>query len=343
MESQNPAFIEVLVTIPFQAHQIDRLREITPRLHFTVLPVRKPEDIPADVWARAEVLYTDRVLPTPEQAPRLRWLQFHYAGIEFALDLPIMKKPDLLITTLSGAAAPQMAEYALTMMLALGHRMLDLRQAQEKAEWPKDRWERFRPIELRDSVVGIVGYGSIGREVARLARAFGATILATKRDVMRPQDPGYSIPGLGDPSGDLFHRLYPAQALRSMMKECDFVVVAVPLTPETRGLIGAAELAVMKPTAFLIHIARGGVVDQNALLAALQDRKIAGAALDVFQEEPLPSNSPFWRLHNVIISPHIAGLSVHYDERALQLFMENLKRYVTGAELLNRFDLQRGY
>jgi phosphoglycerate dehydrogenase-like enzyme len=343
MESQKPASIDVLVTIPFQEHQIAQLREISPRLRIQVLPVRKPEEIPAEVWLRSEVLYTDRVLPMPDQVPNLRWLQFHYAGIDFALDMPILKKPELLVTNLSGAATPQMAEFALTMILALGHRVLDLQNSQSKSDWPRDRWERFRPLELRGSTVGIVGYGSIGREIARLVRCFGATVLATKKDAMRPEDTGYTIAGLGDPGGDLFHRLYPAQALRSMLKECDFVVVTVPLTPETRGLIGAAELAAMKPGAFLIHIARGGIVDQAALIAALQERKIAGAALDVFQEEPLPSNSPLWKMNNVMISPHIAGISMHYDERALQLFIENLKRYLAGAELLNRFNPERGY
>jgi phosphoglycerate dehydrogenase-like enzyme len=236
-----------------------------------------------------------------------------------------------------------MAEFALAMILALGHRLPEINAQQNRSEWPRDHWERFRPQELRTSTVGIIGYGSIGREVARLVRAVGATVLAAKRDAMHPADTGYTIPGLGDPTGDLFNRLYPYQAVRSMLKECDFVVVAAPLTSETRGLIGAAELAAMKPTAFLINMARGGIVDQGALLAALQERRIAGAALDVFSEEPLPSNSPFWKLPNVIVTPHIGGMSMHYNERAIDLFKENLRRYLTGAPLLNRFDPQKGY
>lgn len=343
MESQKPPNIEVLVTIPFQEQQVQQLRDLSPRLRFQVMSVRKPEEIPAEVWAHVEVLYTDRVLPAPELVPNLRWLQFHYAGIDSAIDSPLLKKSDLMITTLSGAAAPQMAEYALAAILALGHRFLDLKTAQDRAEWPRDRWDRFCPKELRDSTVGIVGYGSIGREIARLCRAFGAEVLATKKDLMHPEDTGYIIPGLGDPGGDLFHRLYPVQAVRSMMKECDFVIVTVPLTPETRNMIGAAEIAAMKPTAYLIQIARGGVVDQNALISALQERRIAGAVLDVFQEEPLPSNSPLWKLNNIMISPHIAGISLHYDERAVQLFTENLRRYLNGTALLNRLDVEKGY
>lgn len=343
MEKEKSSFTEVLITIPFSEGNIQALREISPRLRFTVHTAKEAREIPAEVWNRAEILYTDRILPEPEQAPDLRWLQFHFAGVDHAISAPVLQKPGLMVTTLSGAAAPQMAEFALTMMLALGHRLPDVIASQARAEWPKDRWERYRPVELRTSTVGIVGYGSIGREIARLLNAMGSTVLACKRDVMHPQDTGYIIPGLGDPGGDLFHRLYPYQAVRSMMKECDYVVITAPLTPETRGMIGANELAAMKPSAFLISITRGGIVDQGALVTALQERRIAGAALDVFQEEPLPANSPFWKLPNTIISPHISGLSEHYNQRAIQLFAENIKRYLTGAPLLNRLDLEKGY
>lgn len=343
MESQKQSQVEVLVTIPFNEHQISHLREISPRLKINVQPVRKAEEISGESWARAEVLYTDRILPQPEQVPNLRWIQSHYAGLDFAVDTPLMHRPDLMVTTLSGAAAPQMAEYALTMILALGHRLLELEQSQSKADWPKDRWERFRPLELRGSTVGIVGYGSVGREVARLVRAFGAKVLATKQNVMHPEDKGYTIEGLGDPGGDLFDRLYPPQALRSMLKECDFVVVSLPLTHDTRGMIGAAELAAMKPSAYLIYIGRGGVIDQGALINILQERRIAGAALDVFAEEPLPSGNPLWRLNNVFLTPHIAGVSAYYNDRAVDLFSENLRRYLSGAPLLNRFDVEKGY
>lgn len=343
MERERNSPVEVLVTIPFSEVEIQMLRDVSPRLHITVQPVREPSEISKDVWARTEVLYTDRVLPPVEQVPALRWVQFHYAGVDFALELPLLKKPDMTFTTLSGVAAPQMAEYALTMILALGHHLPDLAAHQARSEWPRERWERFRPVELNASTVGIVGYGSIGREIARLVRAFGATVLAAKRDVMRPEDTGYTIPGLGDPGGDLFHRLYPYQALRSMFRDCDFVVVTLPITPETRGMIGINELSAMKPSAFLINMARGGVVDQTALQQVLQERKIAGAALDVFSEEPLPQSSPLWKLPNVIISPHVGGMSQHYNQRAAEMFVENLRRYAAGMPLLNLFELQKGY
>jgi phosphoglycerate dehydrogenase-like enzyme len=335
--------VEVLITVPFSEGLLNNLREVSPRLKIHVHPARRPEDIPADLWQRVEVLYTDRVLPAINQAPNLRWVQFHYAGIDNALDSPLLEKQDLVVTTLSGAASPQMAEFALTLLLALGHHFPDLFNNQSKAEWPRDRLERFRPVELRGSTVGLVGYGSIGREIARLLQPFQVNILAIKRDVLHPQDPGYMPHGLGDAEGNLFYRLYPIQALRSMLKECDFVVLTLPLNPETRGMITAADLEAMKPNAFLVNIGRGGIIDQNALINILQERRIGGAAIDVFSDEPLPPNSPFWKLPNAIITPHIGGISLHYNERAVALFVENLKRYVSGASLLNRFDTQKGY
>ncbi len=339
----NQSPLEVLITLPFPEEVVAPLREISPRINLTVHSARRPEDVPAETWAKVEVLYTDRVLPAPELVPNLRWLQFHSAGIDFALNSQLLQKPGLMVTNLSGAAAPQAAEHALGLLLALGHHLHTVLQLQAKAEWPRERWERLTPREFRGSTLGIIGYGSIGRELARLAQPFGVSVLAAKYDAMQPEDFGYTPEGLGDPRGELFTRLYPFQAVRSMIKTCDFVVVATPLTAETQGLIGAAELAAMKPTAGLVVVGRGGVVDEIALLEALQEKRLAGAALDVFQEEPLAPTSPLWRQPNLIVSPHLSGLSFHYDERAMALFGENLKRYLGGASLYNRYNPERGY
>jgi len=333
----------ILITIPFAEALLESLRQISPRVQITVDPARQPEDIPAWLWEKIEVLYTDSVLPQPEQVPNLRWLQLHYAGVDDMLDAPLLKKAGLEITNLSGVAAPQMAEYILMMMLALVHRLPELFANQVKADWPRDRWERYMPRELYGSTVGIVGYGSIGREVARLLQPFRVTVLTTKRDVRRPQDLGYYVEGMGDPGGDLFHRLYPVQALASMLKECDFVLVCLPLTSQTRNMIDDKILRVLKPSAFLIDVGRGGIIEQNALLLALQERRLAGAALDVFAEEPLPQNSPFWKLPNAIITPHVSGVSPSYRQRAISLFETNLARFLNEEPLLNRLDLQREY
>jgi phosphoglycerate dehydrogenase-like enzyme len=229
------------------------------------------------------------------------------------------------------------------MILAMGHRLPEAIELQRGSTWLEDRGERFSPQELNLSTVGIIGYGSIGREVARLCQAFGATVLASKYNARRPDDPGYVLEGIGDVQGDYLHRLYPAQAVSSMLKECDFVVVSVPLTPETQDLISETELGAMKPSAYLVDISRGGVVNHADLIVALQEEIIAGAALDVYPQEPLPNDSPLWKLPNVILTPHIAGISLHYDQRAVTLFIENLNRYLEGETLLNQIDLERGY
>ena len=151
------------------------------------------------------------------------------------------------------------------------------------------------------------------------------------------------VDGMGDPAGDFVHRLYPAQAVRSMLKECDFIVVATPLTPDTQGMINADVLHACKPNAYLVDVSRGGVVDHEALASALKAGKLAGAALDVFPIEPLPPESPLWKLPNVLITPHISGITPFYDERAIDLFAENLRRYIIGLPLYNRFDPEEGY
>jgi phosphoglycerate dehydrogenase-like enzyme len=321
--------IELLVTLPFKENLINELKDISPHLNINTKAAKTPEDIPDDTWQRIEILYTSTILPKPEQAPKLRWIQFHWAGIDHVIKEPILHKEGITATTMSGVHGPQITEYVLLMILAFSRQLNELRALQESAVWPENkvRWKEFLPIELRNSTIGIVGYGSIGRQIARILNAFGAKVLATKRDVMHPEDRGYALEGTGDPEGNYVHRLYPAQALKSMLK----------------NLISTSELASMKASAHLIDISRGEIVDHKALLHALNENIIAGAALDVFPEEPLPSSNPLWKLPNVIITPHISGLSRHYDERVIDLFSENLRRYLTDTPLYNVIDPKKGY
>ena len=338
-----PKNLEVLTTIPFPEAVMQKLKGIAPRIKITLTPAQQVEDIPVEVWNKIEVLYTDVLLPPPELVPNLKWIQFHYAGIDYIQDSPLLQKTDLIFSSMSGASAIQEAEYILGMLLALSHRMPDLMTNQQKKEWPKDRWEKFTPVELTNSTVGFVGYGSISREVARLLQPFNVKVLATKKDVMSPADKGYSIEGHGDPEGNYFHRLYPIEALKQMLKLCDFVVVTLPITPETRELIGEAELESMKPGAFLVHVSRGGIVDEDALVTALNEHKLAGAALDVFAQEPLPPESVLWKTPNLIITPHVSGFSSKYKERAGEMFAENLIRYLHGETVLNQYNPERHY
>lgn len=335
--------LKVLITVDFSPELVSQIEAVSPRLEVTTVGGTNPDEVPEQAWLEAEILYTHKVLPSPDQAPNLAWIQFHRAGNEAFMDEPVLKTPALIASTMSGASAPQVAEYVIEMCLALGHRLPDIFAHQQRAEWPADRGEIFYPLELNQSTVGVLGYGSIGREVARLMQAFGAIVLATKFDVKNPSDPGYRIEGSGDPQGDFVHRLYPAQAVNSMLKECDFAVVCVPLTRNTEGLIGAKQLGAMKPTAFLIDVSRGGVVNHEDLLLALEEGQIAGAALDVYPEEPLPADDPLWNLPNLILTPHIAGVSRDYNQRAVSLFVENLNRYLDGKSPLNLIDFERGY
>jgi phosphoglycerate dehydrogenase-like enzyme len=321
---------------------IERLGGISPRLDIQVQPTQSAEEIPDEVWEQVEVLYTSAVLPEPEQAPSLRWVQFHYAGIDHVLGHPLLDT-DVFVTTMSGASMPQMAEYVLLAMLTMGRKLYQVLQDPPEVQWDKDRYNRYRPLDLRGSTVGIVGYGSVGRELGRLCHALGMEVLASKQNLMKLQDEGYQIEGLGDPGADFPHRIYPSQAVRSMAGLCDFLVVTVPLTDETRGLVDAAVLEALKPTAYLVDVSRGGVVREEALLAALRERQLAGAYLDVFEEEPLAEDHPFWQMDNVIVTPHIAGASSRYYERATELMAVNLQRYLAEQPLINRFNLKLGY
>ncbi len=199
------------------------------------------------------------------------------------------------------------------------------------------------PTELRGQTLGIIGYGSIGRELARLAKAFGMTILVTKRDARQTKDTGYVLPDTGDPDGDLPTRIYPGEATRSMVAQCDYIVNTLPDTAKTHHLFNEEMFRTMKPSAFFINIGRGGTVNEKDLVRALKKGWIGGAGLDVFEEEPLPNESPLWQLDNVILTPHTSGFTSLYDERATDLFAENLRRYLQGKPLLNLVNRETGY
>jgi phosphoglycerate dehydrogenase-like enzyme len=337
---KDPIRVFILTQSPIPEPLIEKLKAASPRLQIEHRTAQQLDEL-GEALHGIEVLYTSWLMPSPEMAPDVRWVQGHFAGVDHFLDHPLLKK--VILTTTSGLHAPNIAEYVLMMILAFAHRLPRMIQFQRKSEWPKDRWTLFVPKELHDSTVGIVGYGSIGREVARLAKAFGMQVLATKRRPQQTNEQGWQLPGIGDPAAQQVDRLYASDQLKLMLSECDYVVVAVPLTPETDKLLGAAEFQSMKREAVLINIARGGVIDEAALIEALRNGVIAGAGLDVFEQEPLPADSPLWQFPNVILSPHVSGFTPHYDERAMDLFAENLRRYVAGEPLLNVVDLSRGY
>lgn len=333
----------ILVTIDLDENLVGALKKISEDLEITISPARQSAEIQEEDWGKTEVLFTRSVLPEPEQAPNLRWIQSNSANIDLILQSPIANNPDIVITSISGANALQTAEYTLMMMLSLGHQLPDLFAAQNRSAWLTNKNEVYKPLELSESIVGIVGYGSVGRQVARLLHNFGAQILATKRDIKDPTHHGYTPKNTGDPKGDYFTRLYPPEAINTMLKECDYVIVTTPLTPSTQSLINMDQFNAMKPSAYLIDVSTGGVVDHENMLNALVQHKIAGAGLDVFPLEPLPADSLLWQMPNVIITPHLAGNSTHSTDRAVALFSENLSRYLNNEPLLNQIDLDLGY
>jgi phosphoglycerate dehydrogenase-like enzyme len=340
----SPNTLNVLLTMPFSAAQVEKMSNVSPRIVVTQREARTAEDI-ADVIGITDVLYTWNVLPQAvADAPRLRWVQLHSAGIDGVLDSPLYINSDVSFTTGSGIHAIPMAEYAMAMVLAFGHHLPRMMEDKISELWPSERWNRYLPKELHGATIGIVGYGSIGRQIARVAAAFGMKVLAIKRDLRQPGETNtYTVAGTGDPEGEIPDRIYPPEALHSFLGECDFVVVTVPLTGNTKHLIDAAALKAMKQDAVLINVARGDVIDEAALIEVLRNELMRGAALDVFSQEPLPADSPLWTLPNVIISPHIAGLTPQYYERAAELFTENLRRFIAGEPLMNQVDRNQGY
>jgi len=261
-----------------------------------------------------------------ELIPNVRWIQASSAGIGPMLVRTGLIRTSITFTTASGVHGVPLAEFVAMALLwfAKGGPRIVRDQVDR-------RWERTCARELRGSTVGIVGLGGVGREVARTCRALGLRVIAAKR----------TAEGAGDGVG--VDALVAPSRLHEMLKEADALVLACPQTPETEGLIGRAELAAMKPDAILINVARGAVVDEPALIEALQRGRLGGAALDVAAREPLPRDSPLWSLPNVLISPHSASTVTIENARLTDLFCENLRRYLRGEPLRNVFDRTRLY
>jgi phosphoglycerate dehydrogenase-like enzyme len=276
----------------------------------------------------AEVLMLPWKLPEATRQrvlslPSLTWVHSVSAGVEHALDEDL-REMDITLTNASGVFDLPIAETVLAYILMIAKRMPEF-MVQQRAH----TWKKHALREAADLTIGIIGSGSIGTEIARLCKALGMRVIATRRH------PERSTPHVD--------KIFSADALDTLLSEADVAVIAVPLTSETKGMIGAHQLQQMPASAWLINIARGAVVDESALIKALQTGKIAGAALDVFVEEPLPSESPLWEMENVILTPHNSWSTPHVKEREAALFLENLQRYLRGDDLRNVVDKELGY
>ena len=332
--------VNVLVTTAFDEARLDRLRRISPDLTVT-----RAEADTAD-YSRAEILYAGALPHDPGRAPGLKWVQVHMAGVNGLYEHPIYANRAIALTTASGVHAATVAEYAITALLALAHRVPRMVEWHGRGTWPPDeqRWPLFVPTAVRGATLGVIGYGSIGRELARIAKtAFAMRVLACKRDPSRRADPGYCPTGTGDPEGALPDAWFSPAQLPDLLTKSDVVVMCAPLTRETQQMIGTHELGAMKKTAYFINVGRGASVDERALAAALVEKRIAGAAVDVFVQEPPAKGHPLYAVDNVIVSPHVSGFVASYDDDCCTLFAENLRRYLADAPLLNLVDRAKGY
>ena len=278
-----------------------------------------------------------------KRAPRLRWLHCMAAGLDYVLKTGMFDEAGIILTNTSGASAAMIGEYILMSMLLYSHQHHISLRAQVRHEWtPISRFFNHAD-SLRGKTLGIIGYGAIGREAARLALAFGMEVMALKRDPQVRQDPRFSFPEVGDPEGRIPARWFGPEQCAELMALSDFIAVTLPLTAETRNFVGARELAAVRPGAYLVNVGRGEVIDQNALIQALTNGQLGGAGLDVMVPEPLPRDNPLWDMENVILTPHTAGPNRRYQDDCIRIFVENLRRFVSGRELINVVDVRRGY
>jgi D-2-hydroxyacid dehydrogenase (NADP+) len=299
-------------------------------------------DVPADTFQLARSLgkkdFEDKIGDVdvaivwhfaPEllrRAKKLKWVHFAMAGVDDALHPALVESP-VLVTSSVGIHAQPVAEHAFAMILAFARGLVVAFANQHERRWAR-RNVVYSIRELQDMALGVVGLGHIGRAVASLGKAFGMRVLGVSRH-------GAPVEGVDE--------VFSRDGLAKMLSRADFVVLCVPLTAETRGMIGVDEFRLMKDSAYLINVARGPVVREDMLLEALRHRWIAGAGLDVFAKEPLAPDHPLYNLDNVIISPHVAGVTPYYWDRMAKLFVDNFKKFLAGEELPTKVDKERGY
>jgi phosphoglycerate dehydrogenase-like enzyme len=260
------------------------------------------------------------------RAPKLKWVQIAQAGVDRVLLDEEFRKSPITLTNAGGIHSFAPAELAIQACLSWVKGTVECARQKEAR-----LWQPFSPGVLRGKTMGIVGYGNIGPKVARVAKAFEMWVIALRRTPAKSGKARYA---------DL---LLPPSGLNRLLSESDFVVMATPLTPETYHMMSTAQFAAMKKDAFLVNVSRGPVVDEAALAVALKEKRIAGAALDVFEQEPLPKDSPLWELPNLLYSPHIAGYIAAYPSLVQDLFVRNLQRYVKGERLETLINKKRGY
>jgi len=313
--------INILVLNKLKEHHLEAITSAAPEAIVRTADLENAREYISDTEVLAVWGWMD-IRPLFSAAPRLRWVHALTAGVE-NLIFPELTASSVILTNSRGIHGIPVSEHVFAMMLAFSRGLNTAIQQQ------KERlWKRVWADEIYEKTIGIVGLGGIGREIAKKAKGFGMEVVAAKREM----------------TAEIFvDQLYPPDKLTDMLAISDYVVIALPLLEETRGLIRMEHFLAMKRSAYFINIARGAVVNEPDLIAALQQGIIKGAGLDVFEQEPLPADSPLWDMPNVIITPHQAALSPYYLDRAIKLFADDLSRFVQGREMFNVIDKTKGY
>jgi phosphoglycerate dehydrogenase-like enzyme len=325
----------VLLDAPLPPAAAKRIRKLFPRIRLI-----EPGD--ERRMRDAQVLFTSACEIGPDRLPNLRFIQINSVAVD-CFDSPLIRS-GVPVCNASGAFTPAVAEFSVAMLLALRRKLPQCLELQRRREFPTG--DDVNPLAGRNcwgTTLGLVGYGSIARHVARIARAMGMRVLACKRNIHHRADPKFRPHDTGDPRGVIPDEWFEITRLRQMLRRCDSVVVSLPRTRETMGTVGAKELAALPPHAVLVNVGRGGVVDEDALARALRAGRLAAAGLDVFCQEPLPPDSPLWDVPNLLAAPHIAALTVDHADLVADVLHENLRRHLAGKPLVNVVDMDDGY
>jgi phosphoglycerate dehydrogenase-like enzyme len=320
--------LNLLISFGLPAQYVERIRVFSPRVR--VQQSRKREEALALVRDVDILLAGFFSLELFKAARRLKWIQTLFAGVDRFL-YPEVVKSSVVITSASGVNSIAVSEHVIGMMLCLNRKLHLFMRNQTERKWKtSDADLTFQMDELSGKTAGLVGLGHIGSEIAKRAKCLGMRVVATRRDPSAPKL-------------DYVDKLVPLGNLEELLADSDFVIIQIPLTRETEGMFGEKELRRMKRTAYLVNASRGKIVKEDELIEALRERRIAGAALDTFSVEPLPEGSPLWSMRNVILTPHVAGLTPRYMERLTDLFCDNLRRFMNDEPLINVVDKSRGY
>ena len=327
--------LRVVISMALHPTAFARMQERLPAgAGVDVIPwTHQPEPGPPEVLRDAEVLFCEYPPANFEECARLRWIQLNSVGFAQLYGLRLVER-GIRATNARGVFDVPIAEWCIAMMVNLARDVPGMLRNQQGHVWDPDA--RFQG-ELRGATLGIFGYGGIGRETARLAKCLGVEVWVLARGPITRRERTYVVAGTGDPEGALPDRVFGPEEKLEFFSGLDYLVLAVPLTPQTRGIVGAAELAALPSRAAILNPARGPLIEEEPLVRALRERRIRAAALDTHYYYPLPPEHPLWELDNVILTPHISGSSQnpHFLDRIWEIFGANLDRYVAGEPLLN--------